>query len=255
MLKTATDFCGQVLHFLLDKHNRELIVIFFTLLLPLGLILFNGAIIMNQDNPNVDPAIAITSITVLFMIAFQFFSGQTLVYHIYDDIRGDVHWRLLATPVPQRTFYVGAFMAAWAFIFTQGLLIIGVTTLIFDMRWGNPLVLIATLFLISLISQLLVVTISQVSKTRQLANGIVMGLGFMMMLLSNALFVNLGSSAIAVFFRTYGTPLALGQRAIMFSGVVETDMSEVMLSMGALAAIVIVLAGLAAVLGRRRRSV
>jgi len=240
-------------HFLL-RTFREPMAIFFTLLLPMGLIILNATITLNNADLVADPAIAVTGITVLFMLAFQFFSGEVLCYTIYDDIRGTVRWRLLATPVPQRTFFIGAVLASWVFSAVQGLLTIGITSLIFDMQWGNPVVLVATLLLISLISQLIVITISQFASTRRLCSGIMFGIGFLMMFLSNALFVNLGNSAVMVFFRTYGTPLALGQRAILLSGVFETDMSEVMISLGILVAIAVVLAGISLVLGRRRKS-
>jgi len=203
----------------------------------------------------VDTSALATVIAAGFMVSFQFFSGEILIYHIYDDLReGPVRWRLMASPVPQRTFLMGASMASWMFNLLQGALVFTVAALIFDVQWGNPLVLIAVLLIISIMSQLVAALISQLAPKRKNATTVSMIFCFGMMLLSGFFFVPLGNSAIATFLQQHGTPLSLASRAILFAGPVLDDMSEAMFNIGVLAAITAVLAVLVFALGRRRKA-
>jgi len=196
-----------------------------------------------------------TFIAVMFMVSFQFFSGELLVEGIYDDLtEGSMRWRLFASPVPQRTFLSGMALASWMFNIVQALVILGVTAIIFDVRWGNPFVLVAAILLISVLSQLIAAFISQVSPKRKTATVTFNILCFAMMFLSGMLFIPLGDSAVAMFIQQYATPLALGYRAILYAGPVFYNMSQALINLGILAAITAVFAVLVFALGRRRKA-
>jgi len=241
-------------HFLM-RTLREPIVIIFSFLLPIGLTILNTVINLNflDQGDRQAAAIEATVIAALFMIAFQFFSSQVLIYHIYEDLRGPARWRLLATPVKQGSFLAGAVLASWIFSIIQGLLIIGTSALLFDMHWGNPFILVAVIIMVATIGQLMALLISLATSKLKTAVGITYAIGFSMMFLSGALFVPLGDSAFAVFVQNYGTPLTLAWRAIIFSGVADNDMSLVAFNMGVLGIIAAVMAGVVLILGRRRR--
>jgi len=231
----------------------------FYVLLPLGLVMLNmlgniGFVEMIAGE-TIDTTALATLLAAAFMVSFQFFSGEILIYSIYDDLKeGPVRWRLMASPVPQRTFLAGASMASWLFNLLQGILIFTVTALVFDIEWGNPLVLVAVLLIISIMSQLVAALISQLAPKRKNATVASMIFCFGQMLLSGFFFVPLGNSAIATFLQEHGTPLSLASRAILFAGPILDDMSEAMFNIGVLAAITAVLAVLVFALGRRRRA-
>jgi len=247
-----------VLRHFLKRSFLDPMSVIFLILLPLGIVILNSVIninIMETAGNAQNTAAEVTAIAALFAISFQLFSGDVLIYSVYDDLRGPVGQRLRATPVPPNTFFVGALLASWIFNIVQATFILGVTTLVFDTSWGSPFVLIAAILLVSVISQLMSLIISQFAPTRKAASGILTAIGLFMMFLSGALFVPLGNSAIAEFIRSYGGPLALAWRSILFSGVVEdnVDMNQAMFNIGILAIIAVVLAGFAIITGRRRR--
>jgi len=196
-----------------------------------------------------------TVLAAVFMVSFQFFSGELLLEDIFDELKtGPVRWRLFAAPVPQRTFLSGAAMASWLFGIVQALVIFGVVGLLFDVHWGNPLVFIAVILIVSIMSQLIAALITQLVSKRGTAVVVLNILCFAMMFLSGFLFIPLGNSPIATFIQQYGTPLSLGYRAILYAGPVFDDMSRALFNLGILGAITAVLAVLVFALGRRRRT-
>ena len=230
-------------HFLFRSFRDPMSMVFF-ILLPLGLIVLNLSINFAQmeEVGNVSTAVEATAIAAIFMLAFQFFSSDLLVYNVYDDIRGNVRWRLLAAPVPQHTFFVAAMAASWVFNLLQAAIIMGVSSIAFEMEWGYLWVMFVVVLLVSLIAQLIALLMTQLFKTRKVASGILQGLCFLFMLLSGILFVPLGDNAIATFVQQYGTPLGVAWNAIGNSGLVEYDMSEVVRSLIILGGMIVALA-------------
>jgi len=242
------------------KHPINLLVY---ICLPLALIALNtigmvGLFEMQGSDlaTNTDAvAMQTTFLAVMFMISFQFFSGELLLENMYNDLKeGSVRWRLLASPVPQRTFLSGIALSSWIYNIAQALVIFGVTAIAFDVRWGNPLVFVIVLLLVSVLSQLIAALITQLAPKRKTASVAINILCFGMMFLSGMLFVPLGDSAIATFLQQYGTPLALGYRAILYAGPVLDNMAQAWTNIGILAAITAVMAVVVFALGRRRRA-
>jgi len=243
-------------HFLFRSFRDPMSMVFF-ILLPLGLIVLNVAINFAQmaEVGNTSTAVEATAMATLFMLAFQFFSSDILVYNVYDDIRGNVRWRLLAAPVPQQTFFIAAMVSSWVFNLFQAGIIIGVSSILFEMEWGYLWVMFAVVLLVSLIAQLIALLMTQLFKTRKVASGVLQGLCFLFMLLSGVLFVPLGDSAIATFVQQYGTPLGVAWHAIWNSGLVEYDMSQVfrnLIILGGMAAVLAI--GCIAVSGKGRKA-
>ena len=235
---------------------RDPMNLIFFVLLPVALMMFNmvGGLGMMDEAQMGNAQQMATVLAAVFMVSFQFFSGEVLLYSIFDDIRGDMRWRLSASPVPRRTFVIGAALASWMFNLLQAALIFGVTAVVFDVYWSEPWVMVAVVLLISVMSQLIAAVITQIAKTRKMGSGISMGLNFGMMALSGFLFIPLGDGPISTFLTTHGTPISLASRAILYAGPVLDDMSEAFFNMGILFAINMVLVVLLFVLGRRRNA-
>jgi len=236
------------------------------LALPVALVVLNvlgniGVVEMNVGDIDLLPETVVTQFTTMlaaaFMVSFQFFSGELLLESIYSDFReGPQRWRLLATPVPQRTFLAGLSASSWALNLVQGILIFGIIALAFGVYWGNLLVFIAVLLLISIMSQLLAALFSLLIPKQKLASIVWNLFCFAQMLLAGFFFVPLGDSAFATFMATHGTPLSLGWRAIAYAGPVLYDMSSALFNIGILAAItaVIALAVIILSIGRRKKA-
>jgi len=233
------------------------------LLLPMGLVTLNmlGNIgmfeLMGGDLAAAGDAVAAnaTLLAAVFMVAFQFFSGELLMENIYDNFKeGPVRWRLLASPVPMRTFLAGAVVANWVFNLLQALLIFTVVGLLFDVRWGNPLMFASVILTVSILSQLIGALVSQVVPKRKAGTVTINVFCLGMMFLSGFLFIPLGDSAIATFITSYGTPLALAYRAILYAGPVLDDMGQALFNLSILGGITLVTAILVFIFGRRRTS-
>ena len=247
------DFNLVFRHFLKRAFRDPMSLIFF-IGLPIGLILLNITIFgeVDQEYAEIDIAVQKAAMVAVLTLAFQFFSADILIYSIYDDIRGNVRWRLLATPVSETVFYAGAMASSFAFSLLQATLIIGGASLIFDLAWSNVYVLIAAVLLTSIISQLMAMVIAQFTNKRKIASGILQGLCFLFMILSGIMFIPLGNSAVATFVQSYGTPLSLAWGAILNSGMGENNMSQVLINLGVLGAMIVALVSALVVLLRRK---
>ncbi|MCL2864351.1 MAG: ABC transporter permease [Lachnospiraceae bacterium] len=194
-----------------------------------------------------------TAITILFMVSFQFFAGELILRAINEDLRGEVRWRLFATPNQGKSFLIGAAASSWVFNLIQGILIFGLSALVFDVYWGNMLVVIPLFLLVSISSQLIASLIAILAPKRA-AFGIHTGMCFLMMFLSGWLFVDFGDGPVARFIMYYVTPLGLGARGILYAGPVGDDMRQALFHLGILAAMTVILAFLVLILGRRQKA-
>jgi len=226
---------------------RDIVSLFVFGLLPLAIISVNYFIIYNI--PDVPQIAGTTSITVFMLMAFQFFCGDTIIYHLNNDFRSTVRWRLYATPIPKNTFIYAAAIASWIYSITQGMLLILVSTLLFNVYWGNPLILVSVLLIISIMAQLVAILICLLTKTRKSASAILQLICFGLMALSGGLFGTLGDSN---FLTRYGTPISLAHWAVLNAGPYADDMSKAILNIIILAAMTLVLAIFVLMLGRRR---
>lgn len=225
--------------------------------LPLGLVVLNLAVGFNMmgDVDSGVRAAQATAVAALFTIAFQFFSGEVLMSFIYSELRGPVSSRLFVSPVPKSVFLIGAVLASWVYNLVQAAAIFGISALVFDVRIGDPFVLVAVILIVSVMSQLLSAMISLIVSKRKTGVGIQMIMCFGFMFLSGALFIPLGNSAPAVFIQSYGTPLGLAWRAILYSGVTQENMRQSMINLGILTAITALLALIVFALNRSANKV
>ena len=234
--------------------------------IPLGLILVWGTIFSDYAFMYDGYNIAMSSFAPAFMLSFQFFSGGTMLLLLHKDLKAEMRWRLGAAPCSRKSFLVPAFFANWIFSIAMGVVLIVVTALFLNVYWGNLLVLAAVLVLVSLIAVLIFALVFLFVQTYSAANGLVYAISFGMMALSGWLLIPLGDGAIAEFLLNY-TPLSLGIRAILYSGMISDLPGAMFLyggigrgierswfNIGILAGIALVL-GLASIVAARRRSV
>ncbi|MCL2212727.1 MAG: ABC transporter permease [Oscillospiraceae bacterium] len=195
---------------------------------------------------------------IVFGISFMFFANEQLTYLIFDDIKGEMRWRQLAAPVTKGTFYVASTLVTWIVILIQAVVVMGIPSLILDVYFGSPLIFFAAVFLVSLVSPLVALIISQVAKTRKMGSAISQILAFVFMFLAGVFMVPLGDSALARFATNYGTPLSLALTAIQYGGLSVVDeftcMSTAWQRIGILAGVVVVLAALFAVIFNLKKS-
>jgi len=227
------------------------------LLIPVGIIVINSL----AGDPVMLDGYNVTASFVMpvMMLAFQFFNMGFLHYVLYTDFKGDMRWRLRAAPQSLTGFMLPAFTAGWIFSILCGAVITLVSVLFLNVYIGNFLVFAAVLVLVSLMATFLAMLIFLFVAKVGTANVTVYILSFGLLTLSGTFFP-LGNSAAAQFIANFGTPLVIGQRAIIYSGSLNEilaagrGMEGALFNIGVLAAITAVLA-LGTLLAARGRKI
>jgi ABC-2 type transport system permease protein len=256
---------GMILGHYLKRFIRDWKEVLLLLVIPIGLIILYS--LFDADFFGVPegfmPGYNIQATFTLppLMLGFQFFSGSIMLTYLYPDIRGSMNWRLRAAPLSILSFVVPAFVANWLFAMLLGAIVVAVSVLFLNAYIGSFFILAVVLLLTSMIATLLYMIIFLLVKKSGVANALIYILSFGQFILSGFLFIPLGDNAVSRFLMTYGTPLSLGNRAITYSG----SLREIFLmgmpmrerqdifNIGILAAIVLVLAIVMLVVGRKKK--
>jgi len=194
------------------------------LAIPIGLIIFNSIIAGDIEAMTGitfgDYNILTSFMAPAFLLSFQFFNSFFMYAFLYKDLRGGMRWRLLSAPCTVREFFFPAFIANWLVSIILGVVYIIITALFLNVYWGNLFVLAAVLAIISLIATLSAVLIFLFTSRYSQANTLGYVVGFGLMILSGFMLPLqiLGDNFVIRFLLNYGTPLSIGQAAIISSG-------------------------------------
>ncbi len=102
------------------------------------------------------------------MILFVFFTGSAAAQSIIQEDEEGTLARLFTTPTPQGVILRGKFLAVAAMLVIQILVLLLASALLFRIRWGNPLSLLAMTFgLVVAASGMGVLLMSFVKSSRQ----------------------------------------------------------------------------------------
>ena len=251
------------------------------LAIPIGLIIINSLIAGGDFEAETGLYLAGYSILPSFMapaflLSFQFFNGFFMFVFLYKDFRSGMRWRLLAAPCPVRAFVFPAFIANWLVSIALGVVYIVITAVTLNVYWGNIFILAAVLVVISLMATVVACLIFLFTRKLSQANAVGYIVSFGLMVLSGFMIPlqMFGDSAVIRFLLNHGTPLSLGQSAIISSGALDTifdgtdifiglpgfgigaegGMGRAFINIGILMAITLVL-GLIAVIAARRRKI
>lgn len=190
-------------------------------------------------------------IAVGMMIMFQLNGGVYLLYTFHHDLMRPMKWRLRSTPCPTYILVFSGTAACIIFTVLQGLLIVLFTSVLFKAYWGNLLITLFVILLLSIISQfinmILLLTIRNLSTAEYLS----WFFSWIMAVLGGLMFA-LPDNSFFRFMKVYGSPYSLAQTAIKESGFQGTSISNLFISIGALVGIMILLAGIVIILGRRK---
>ncbi len=192
-----------------------------------------------------------TYLSVGMMLLFQLNSGVYLINYLHYDLEKSMKWRLQATPFPKYGFAFSSLMASLIFNYIQGLLIIIFTSIFMNAYWGNIFITLIVLLCISLISQLINIVIFFGVKKISVAEGLAWFFSWTMATLGGLMF-ELPKNDFFAFMQKYGTPFSLGRTAIASSGFIEKSSADVLITLGALIAIITILIYLVIVMGRKK---
>lgn len=199
-----------------------------------------------------------SSLAPLFLVMFQLFGGNILLDYIHPDFRGDRRWRMFSMPVTTNDYVFGALSACFLYCVIQGAIVIGISAIFLNTYWGNPWVLIATLFacagLAQLIWMLLFLLFPKKGTVEVIGQCVIWAMTFASGFITTVSGGNASqaSSPVLQFLYSYGTPVSLARNAITNSGFIGDNMSDALLSLGILYVLLIVLAVIVALVGKRK---
>jgi ABC-2 type transport system permease protein len=138
----------------------------------------------NENSQASDPMAAILSqIMAGQMIFFAFFTGANAMQSILKEEEEGTLARLFTTPTSRTAILTGKFLAVVLTVFGQGLVLLLIGRLLFQVQWGQPgSVLLALISQIAAASGLGVLLISLVKDSRQagpVIGGSLAGLGML----------------------------------------------------------------------------
>jgi hypothetical protein len=198
---------------------------------------------------------------VINLLLFQLMGSLIVIDFLYDDLRGDMRWRLLATPTPIIKFVGANLFASVLFAVISGLFILAAGAFAFNSYMHNVWVMLAVLVVMAIMSQLVGLIFFFLFKKKSMANTLGVVYCWGMALLSGYMFNISFGEAFTTFGRLY-TPFAWAFRAIMFSGGLAAEgmegiinpggMGDALLNLGYLTGFTAVLAVTAFVLARVR---
>ncbi|MCL2855518.1 MAG: ABC transporter permease [Defluviitaleaceae bacterium] len=108
----------------------------------------------------------------LMVLAFQYLTGEILMYNIFTSLRGKMAERLFASPVKRYTFITGMTASSFLLNLLQSAVIMGVITIAFGVNLGNPAIFFGFLLLTATVSQLIAALVSGITKSRKAADGL-----------------------------------------------------------------------------------
>ena len=194
----------------------------------------------------------------MIMVMFQFFGGNVLLDYIHSDFRGDRRWRMFSMPVKSNNYVFGVLSACFLYCVIQGGVVIGISALFLKAYWGNPLVLVLTLFACSGLSQMIWMLLFLLFPKKGTVEAIGQCAIWVMLFASGYVGVVSGgnapqvSSPVLEFLSSYGTPVSLANRAITNSGFIGGNMSDALLCLGILYAMLVALAVVVILVGKKR---
>jgi len=74
---------------------------------------------------------------------FQYFAGMIVTDYLYHDFRGDMRWRLMASPKKFGTFVISAILASMAVAALNGVVVITFTRLVFNAYFPIAMTIVA----------------------------------------------------------------------------------------------------------------
>jgi hypothetical protein len=238
----------------MDKANLLALI-----LLPFGLIAIN-VIIHNFNAP--DDAdflrygynMMATNIATGFIVSFQFFGIDNLGTWLFQDFKSERKWRLTASPVPQKVFFLAGATAIWINTMLQSAVLAIASTVIFNVYWGNLWVTVATFAIMSLMVQLIAILAFYTIKDMGSVTGLTYGISFLFMALSGWLMIprSVFEGIPGVSWLVDYNPVTLAIDTIRNAGFMGDGLSYAFQNLGILGAMVAVLAVSVFILGRRK---
>ena len=113
-----------------------------------------------------------TSLVIGNVFFFQLFGSFTSMESLHELYSTEHKSRLFVAPIDRKWYPIAIMAASWVVLLVQGLIVIGVTSAVLNVYWGNMIVNIFTLLGLSLVAQGLGLIFFGISKSAGVGNAI-----------------------------------------------------------------------------------
>ncbi|MCL2571413.1 MAG: ABC transporter permease [Defluviitaleaceae bacterium] len=226
------------------------------LALPVGILILNLSIlnaVPPPDTPSIfeNPAsIDAGFVSMIIIIMFAFFGASVVYDYLFEDIRGERRWRLLAAPQTVGKYVFANVLGSTVFSLVSSVLIYGVGILMYDAYVPNLWVVAGTIFLFTVFAQLLGMFLLLVCPKKGTAEAALQGIVWSLTILTGNMFGGLNLGRVGNFIFQRATPNALAMDT--FIRYITDDMVLVRNNMLALGGYIVVMAIVVAIVARRR---
>ena len=112
---------------------------------------------------------AFANLAIVIVLGFQFFGADLTTNWLHADLKGSTRLRLHASGNDQRVFYLAVVIAGWLFNTLMGAVLVAITSLIafFNADWGNYILIMLAILLLSFLTQLVGVLIFYTTKDKK----------------------------------------------------------------------------------------
>jgi len=185
------------------------------------------------------------------MVFFQLFAGTTVMSSVRAAFLTPCRWRMFALPCAPLAMVLGMLAASTVMSVVQGALLAALSWGLWGARFGSVGILLLVLLGVALVSQLIGVAL--LLLFRNVTTAYVLGwiVSYGSGVLGGIIFPLPADNPLFHFTMTYGTPFSLAQTALLDSSRGGPG-GEIALCIGALFCVAAALAGVTALLGRRK---
>jgi len=242
----------------LKRSYRNILDLVLVIGIPLGFIAINAVV---GDMELIDGYNIGASITAVFLVlSFQFFGTWLVFQFLFTDIKSKMRLRLGAAPCGVNKFIFSAIAASWIYSVVAGGVVIAVSTVVFNVYWGNPMVFAIVFLLTSLVGSLICILLFFYAKKLSQASAIHYVICFGFMIAGNLMFNLFGVpfvDGILANALTYINPLTIGTHAVLGSGFIGELLpfiseGRAVVDVSILTGFALVLAVIVGIVGRRR---
>lgn len=239
----------HLIRFSLLRFLRSYVGLLLLMAVPLCLITVIG-IATGQMGNDGEGRTGMDWIAVSFVLSFQLFGGAYTLDSINEDLFRERRWRIRSLPLRIDVYGYSLLAAGTVFSALQGFVLVLFTAWAYGVNWGSLWWVMLVILAVSMPSQLvcliLALTVRHFKTAERLSE--LYGIGSMVMA---GIMFNLPDTPFFRFLSTYCNPISLGQNAV-FIRAHETDHTVAYVSVGLLAVASVLLAAVAALLGKKR---
>ncbi len=216
--------------------------------LPLALITVLGLVAGNAVDSNTGiPFMDQIAITQIF--AFQFFGGTYTLEFMRSDLIESTKWRMYSLPYSPHEHAFSIIISTSIFNMIQGLVMVVFTHFVYDVNWGNIGIVMLTLLAMSILTQLVFLSLILGVKNYKTAERAGTAFGIISIALGGVWFT-MPDIGILNFITSYINPFSLAEGATY--AVIWGNMGDVLLNIGILIIEAVIMATIAIYIGRRK---